>query len=82
VKANQAPKIATDIGDINKPQVWRKKKIRNGKEELVPSLFEANPRLKFLQRFKSANTDFVKTRKFTDRPGHRTNSIRQILASR
>jgi hypothetical protein len=29
-------------------------------------------RLKFLQRFKSAITDFVKTRKFTDRPGHRT----------
>ncbi len=28
-------------------------------------------RLKFLQRFKSAITDFVKTRKFTDRPGHR-----------
>jgi hypothetical protein len=39
-------------------------------------------RLKFLQRFKSAITDFVKTRKFTDRPGHRTNIIRQILASR
>jgi hypothetical protein len=27
-------------------------------------------RLKFLQRFKSATTDFVKTTKFTDRPGH------------
>jgi hypothetical protein len=42
VKANQAPKIATDIGDINKPEVWRKKKIANGEEELVPSLFEGN----------------------------------------
>jgi hypothetical protein len=42
VKANQAPKIATDIGDINKPSVCRKKKITNGKEELVPSLFEGN----------------------------------------
>jgi hypothetical protein len=31
-------------------------------------------RLKFLQRFKSAITDFVKTRKFTDRPGHPTKS--------
>ncbi len=29
-------------------------------------------RLKFLQRVKSAITDFVKTRKFTDRPGHTT----------
>jgi len=29
-------------------------------------------RLKFLQRFQSAITDFLKTRKFTDRPGHRT----------
>ncbi len=29
-------------------------------------------RLKFLQIFKSAITDFLKTRKFTDRPGHRT----------
>jgi hypothetical protein len=42
VKANQAPKIATDIGDISKPSVCRKKKITNGKEELVPSLFEGN----------------------------------------
>jgi hypothetical protein len=43
VKANQAPKIATDIGDINKPEVCRKKKLTNDKEELVPSLFEGNP---------------------------------------
>ncbi len=30
------------------------------------------PRLKFLQRFQSAITDFVKTTKFTDGPGHPT----------
>jgi hypothetical protein len=29
-------------------------------------------RLEFLERFKSAITEFVKTRKFTDRPGHQT----------
>jgi len=42
VKVKQAPKIATAIGDINKPEVCRKKKLTNDKEELVPSLFEGN----------------------------------------
>ncbi len=93
MKVKQAPKIATDVGDINKPEVCRKKKLTNDKEELVPSLFEEPrgvslrervrnycefrktnmaTRLKFLQRFKSAIIDFVKTTKFTDRPAHRT----------